>query len=108
MKPNRIIALALILLFAIVSFAADKTFTGTLTDNMCAKEKQHMIPGKSDADCVRECAHHGGWFVLATPDHQIYKLKADAKQLDPLAGKQVKVTGQLSGDTIAVSSIAAK
>ncbi len=84
--------------------AASQTFTGRLTDSMCTKG--HMMPGKSDADCVRECVKDGGHYVLVSGS-KVLNLTGDQKRLNDLAGQQVKVTGELKGDTIAISTISA-
>ena len=93
------------LLIAAFAFAASTTVTGTLTDTMCGKK--HMIAGKSDADCTRECMKSkGDWtYGLVVGDH-VFALSGDNQKLGNLAGKQVTMTGQRSGNTIAVQSIA--
>jgi len=82
--------------------AAPQTFTGKLTDNMCTK--QHMMPGKSDADCTRECVKDGGHYVLVS-GNKVLKLSGDQKRFSDLAGQRISVSGELKGDTIAVTSI---
>jgi hypothetical protein len=100
----------LILLAAIAAmaanfaFAATQTFTGVVTDDMCGK-KHTMLPGKSDAECVRACIKAHANYALLVGD-KVYVLKGDARQIDPLAAKKVKVSGEVTGNTIAVSSIA--
>lgn len=49
------------ILFSIDSWAASQTLTGTLTDTMCGKK--HMIAGKSDGDCTRECMKSKGFWT---------------------------------------------
>jgi len=91
------------------AFAADKpqTFTGKVSDAMCGAE--HMMAGDAAA-CVRACVNKGSKYVLVV-GNKVYALdtsdKAALGQLDKLADQQAKVTGQASGDTIAVSSVAA-
>jgi hypothetical protein len=104
MKTNKL-ALVLTLtagMFGSYAVAAPQTFTGRLTDNMCTKK--HMMPGKSDAECVRECVKDGGHYVLVSGSKTL-NLTGDQKRLNDLAGQNVKVTGELKGDTIAVSTI---
>ena len=98
-----VLALALLSVFA---FAAPQTFTGTVTDTMCGKK--HMIAGKSDADCTRECMKSkGDWSYGLVVGDKVYSLAGDAKQLDANAGKRVKVTGEATGNKIAVKCISA-
>ncbi len=93
--------LCLINLFA---FAAPQTMTGTVTDTMCGKK--HMISGKTDADCTRECMKSkGDWTYGLIVGDKVYSLAGDAQQLDAAAGKRVKVTGEVNGNKIAVKSI---
>ena len=62
------------------------------------------------AACVRACVNKGSKYALVVGD-KVYALDTSDKtalgQLDKLADQQAKVTGQASGDTIAVSSVAA-
>ncbi len=101
----RKLVLAGMLAGAVMASAAPQTYTGVVTDDMCGTGK-HMLPGKSDADCVRECVKSGSKYALAV-GKKLYILSGDAKQFDTLAGKKVAVTGETKGNTIAVKSIAA-
>ena len=80
------------------------TLTGTVTDTMCGKK--HMIPGKSDAECIRECIKAKSKYALLVGD-KLYTLSGDSKQLEAVAGKKVTVAGDVSGTTVTVKSIAA-
>jgi hypothetical protein len=90
------------------SFAAEKhqTFTGRVSDAMCGVN--HMMGGES-ADCVRVCVRKGSKYALVVGD-KVYALdtsdKVTLEKLDQLADHQAKVTGQPTGDSIAVSSVA--
>ncbi|MFY9683602.1 MAG: hypothetical protein WA416_15700 [Candidatus Sulfotelmatobacter sp.] len=94
--------------FGIYAFAAGKqTFTGEVGDAMCGR--QHMEG--TAAECTRACVAKGSKFALVVGD-KIYILdttdKAALATLDKQAGKNATVTGTLDGDTISVSSVAAK
>jgi hypothetical protein len=99
---SRIIA---VLLIVGSTFAASTTVTGIVTDTMCGKK--HMIAGKNDADCTRECMKSKGtWtYGLAVGD-QVYGLSGDNQKFASLAGRKVSVTGQQNGNKITVHSIA--
>jgi endonuclease YncB( thermonuclease family) len=75
---------------------------------MCGRK--HM-EGTTAADCTRACVAHGSKFALVVGD-KIYTLdtadKAVLDTLDKQAGKTATVTGTVDGDTIEVSSVAAK
>jgi hypothetical protein len=89
--------------------AADKpqSFTGKVSDAMCGAE--HMMGGDGAA-CVRACINKGSKYALVVGD-KVYALDTSDKtalaELDKLADRQAKITGQASGDSIAVSSVAA-
>lgn len=107
MKVRKVItsvALFAVITLASLATAATQTLTGVVTDDMCGK-KHTMMPGKPDADCIRECVKAGSKFALVVGD-KVYVLKGNAKQFDQLAGKKVKVSGDVTGTTVAVSNIA--
>ena len=87
--------------------AARQTFTGEVGDAMCGSKHMEGPP----AECTRSCVAHGSKFALIVGE-KIYLLDAAnpaaLKTLDRQAGKNVTVTGTLSGDTIEVRSVTAK
>jgi hypothetical protein len=110
---KRLLGLATLLLiaslFASSALAADKpqVFTGKVSDAMCGAS--HMMAGEASA-CVHECVNKGSKYALVVGD-KVYTLNTGDKNalamLDKLADRQASVTGQASGDSIAVSSVAA-
>jgi hypothetical protein len=90
--------------FAIPAMGATTTLTGVITDDMCGT--RHMMPGKSDAVCTRACVKHGAHFALAVND-KVYVLNGKTAEIDALAGAKATVKGDLNGNTINVTSIAA-
>ena len=101
------VAAVLLLLAALLAFAADKpqTFTGKISDAMCGA--QHMMAGASDADCTRACVKQGSKYALVVGDN-VYTLEGgDAAMLDKLAGQSATVSGTLKGKTIVVASVSA-
>jgi hypothetical protein len=105
MKTTAVAALLLAAGVSVLSsFAhgATQTFDGTISDSMCGKK--HMMPGKSDAECIKACVKAGSAYVLVT-DKKIYTLSGNAGDLARFAGKHVKVQGDLKQDTITVSAI---
>jgi hypothetical protein len=97
-------SMILIALCAIPVMAATTTLTGVVTDDMCGKN--HMMPGKSDAECTRACVKHGAHYAVLA-DGKVYLLAGKATELGALAGKKVTVNGNLQGDTLTVSSVVA-
>ena len=84
------------------ALAATQTVEGTVSDSMCGKK--HMMPGKSDADCIKACVKSGSSYVLVT-EKKIYTLSAKPEQVAQFAGKHAKVQGELTNDTLTVRSI---
>jgi hypothetical protein len=105
-------AVAVLSFSAVVCLSAlasgKQSFTGEVGDSMCGRK--HMEE-ESAAECTRACVAHGSNFALIVGD-KVYTLqttdKAALATLDKQAGKNATVTGTLDGDTIAVSSVAAK
>jgi hypothetical protein len=92
MKSILLIAIA----SATLSAAADKqTFTGTITDAMCAVNGHAaMRMGPTDAECAKACAlEHDADYVLLVGKN-VYSL-SDQKTPERFAGQQVKVVGTL-------------
>src|SRR5690242_3444279 len=84
--------------------AKDKTYTGEIMDNQCAKVGSHEAMMKkagltSKADCAKACVKMGGKYVLYhAATKTIYELD-DQSKLEEFAGKDVKVTGELDKAT---------
>ena len=108
LKSIAILIASSALLSTLPALAASKqTFTGEVGDAMCGK--QHMEG--SPAECTRACVSKGSKYALVVGE-KVYILdtadKAALGTLDQQAGKNAAVTGTLDGDTIHVSSVAAK
>jgi|SRR6266568_3360643 len=102
MKKKFSASMLFLSLAATAAFAA-QTLTGVVTDTMCGKK--HMMPGKSDAVCTRECVKAGSKYAILVGD-KLYTLTGDAKQIQQFAGKKATVSGDLNGTALAVKLIA--
>jgi len=91
------------LLAGCLSWAAGKTFVGTVSDEHCGAK--HAKAGDAAAQCVAKCAGGGAKYVLVS-HAKVYKLDPQDKFAD-YAGKSVKVMGKLSGDAITVDTVEA-
>ncbi len=102
----------LLLGFSILSAApASQTFTGTITDDMCATKAGHskMQMGPTDGECAKACvALHGAAYVLF--DGSKVYARSDQKTPEKLAGQKVRIIGSLDAKTktIRVESITAQ
>ena len=99
-------------LLAVASLSAapgKQTFTGIITDSMCAKgDHSQMRMGPTDAECTTACVMaHGALFVLYD-DKDAYTL-SDQKTPEKFAGHKVRVMGTLDvkTKTIHVDSVGA-
>ena len=95
---------------ALLAVAADQhTFTGVITDSMCARaDHSHMQMGPNDAECTIACVMiHDASYVLF--DGKTAYTLSDQKTPEKFAGKKVTVKGTLNAKTftIQVDSIAA-
>ncbi|MDT8069536.1 MAG: hypothetical protein ROO76_15335 [Terriglobia bacterium] len=98
------LALIVLVLAAFPAFGAEQTVQGVVSDSMCGRK--HMIPGKTDAECTRQCIKAKSKYALVTAD-KVYTLQAPPAELDKLAGKHVQVTGEVEGTSLKVIKITA-
>lgn len=104
MKTKLFVVIVLLSVFTMSLSASQTTITGILTDDMCTKK--HMMPGKPNADCVRECIKHGAKYVVVSQG-KVLEVAGNQDQFGALAGKKVKLTGQNNGKSFKVASIEA-
>ena len=107
MKP---LIVGLLALSSLSAAQGKQTFTGNITDDMCANRNGHaaMRMGPTDAECTKACVlAHGASYVLYDGKN-VYML-SDQQTPEQFAGQKVKVVGTLDAKTkaIHVDSIAA-
>ena len=103
MKKFALLVFAL-LVFGALSFAADKTFTGVVSDSHCGAK--HAAASDGAAQCVEHCVSGGAKYILVSKG-KVYQVD-DQDKFKGLGGKNVTVTGSLNDDTITVTSVAEK
>ena len=107
--PMKPLIISLLLIATITSAQIKRTFTGTITDNMCpAGDHSRMRMGSNDAECTLACnSAHGASYVLY--DGKDTFALSDQQNPEKFAGKKVTITGTLDAktSTIHVDSIAA-
>lgn len=107
MKPPIV---SLLVVAALSSAQSQRTFTGVITDSMCANgDHSRMKMGSNDAECAIACVQaHGAQYVLYD-GKESYTL-SDQQKPEKFAGKKVTVTGTLDAKTktIKLDSITAK
>ncbi len=87
-----------LLVFGCMAWAADNTWTGTVSDEHCGAKKH-------DLACLKKCVDGGAKYVLVSKG-KVYKVDPQDKFAE-YAGKHVKVTGDLKDDTITATEVAA-
>src|SRR6266699_4024059 len=83
--------------------AGTKTLTGIVSDSMCGAH--HMAKDKSPAECTRMCVQQGQKYALVV-GQKVYTLQGHEPDLDKLAGTKATVKGNVTGETVAVDSVA--
>jgi hypothetical protein len=101
---------AFCLIFSALSLtAADKTLTGSISDDMCGADHNGMPhTGKLDPhQCALDCAKAGSKWVFVSGGSIYAIANQSLPALTAHAGHNVKVTGDLSSDgkTITVSKV---
>jgi len=96
------------LIFSLLAGAAlsaaqgKQTFTGTITDDMCARTGHAaMRMGPTDAECTTACVSiHGATYVLSDGKN-VYAL-SDQQTPGKFAAQKVKVVGTLDAKTATI------
>ena len=101
-------ALTIVLLTASAAFAGDDTWTGKISDSKCGATHMAGEHGKkmSDASCTKACVKGGAKYVFVREGKVLNIANQDFAHLGKHAGHTVRLTGELTGDTITVSKIA--
>jgi hypothetical protein len=93
------------------ALGANQTLTGMISDSMCGASHAKMMQAHKEAkmtdrDCTLACVKGGGKYVFVS-DGKVYNISNQSlAALSKDAGENVKVTGNVNGDTITVSKIA--
>lgn len=110
MKQISMIGLGLITVVGLAT-AANQTLTGKISDSNCGMSHntaQHASSMKmSDHDCTLACIKNGAKYVFVT-NGKVYQIEnQDFSSLPEYAGENVRLTGDMNGNTIKVTSIEA-
>ena len=101
--------LSLLAVAALSAAPGKQTFTGTITDSMCANAgHSQMRMGPTDAECTIACiSAHGATYVLYD-GKDVYTL-SDQQTPEKFAAQKVRVAGTLDAktNTIQVHAITA-
>lgn len=115
----RFLAAALLLPLAACAGAAapssqpSKTgvFVGYISESDCGQDHIAMLAtgtmGSTDRECVLKCVRMGAAFGFVDAQRESFYLLDDQEKPLPFAGRRVRLTGRLEGDTIYLQSIEA-
>ena len=99
---KRVLVLAAMAMMTVgLSFAGEAT--GWIVDEKCASGGKS---GAGHSSCAENCIKGGQPAVLVTEDGTVHKIANQDKAV-PMAGKQVKVSYEKSGEAIEIKTIAA-
>lgn len=111
MKKFVLFAAAILFATAPALTAADKTWTGVLSDSKCnAKhaKAEHGAQMDSDHDCATKCIAGGEKHVFVAGGKTYQIANQDYAGLKDHAGHRVALTGEMKGDSITISKIEMK
>ena len=103
MKKLAMLAAAILFTVAPIVSAADKTWTGTISDSKCAAK--HEKATEADASCVTKCASGGAKYVFMAGGKTYEIANQDFAALKDHGGHKVALTGEMKGNSITVSKI---
>jgi hypothetical protein len=87
---------------------APQIFTGRISDSICGASHQAKAGSMSDRTCLYECLKGLAKFVLVDANNNVIPIaNQDLAGLPLYAGRPVRLTGELKGDSIVASKIEA-
>jgi len=102
------LTLAALLLLSTLPRAAERTWTGNISDSACGKKHEEAAENTGvmpDRECTQACVRGGSKYVLVV-DGKVFQIaNQDHKDLATHAGHTVKLTGELKGSAITVTKI---
>ena len=101
-------AVIALLVLSVSPRAAEQAWTGQISDSLCGAKHEEAAEGQGkmpDRDCTVACVRGGSKFVLVSEGKIFQIANQNLPDLQTHAGKKVKMTGELKGDTITVSKV---
>jgi hypothetical protein len=108
MKKFVLFAAAILFATAPALMAADKTWTGVLSDSKCAgkhAKAEHGSQSDSDHECANKCIAGGAKAVFVSGGKTYQIANQDFAGLKDHEGHHVALSGEMKGDSITVSKI---
>ena len=111
MKKFVLLAAAIVFSAAPALVAAEKTWDGVISDARCAgkhSKDEHSATAKGDNECATKCIAGGQKAVFVSGGKTYQLANQDFAGIKEHAGHKIALTGEMKGDTITISKIAAK
>ena len=93
--------------------ASTKTFTGEVTDTICAPSGSHAammakMPamGRDSATCTKKCLELGAKYAFVDDSTKTVYILDNPSKVQAMAGHQVRLTGTLEGNRIDIINVA--
>src|SRR5437764_15412969 len=105
---QKLIPLAAVVLLSMPLSAAEQTWSGNISDSACGAKHEEAAEGQGkmpDRECTVACVRGGSKYVLVSEGKIFQIANQDNKDLAAHAGHKVKMSGELTGQTITVTKI---
>jgi hypothetical protein len=102
MKVRLAVVIALVLCVGALTFAADGSWTGYISDSHCGAKGAKDGHAECAAKCVKE--HDAKYVFVDDKDHKVYNIDAQDK-VAAHAGHHVVVKGSVEGENLKLSDI---
>ena len=80
-----------------------QTLTGLRSESHCGAK--HMDGSDAAAKCVKSCVRGGAKLSFVTEDKKVIPIANPSAVKEAQYGRKVKVTGEMSGDSLTVNTI---
>lgn len=89
--------------------APARVFVGYISESDCGQDHAAMLAtgkmGSTDPECVLKCVRLGAAFGFVDSERKSFYQLDDQEKPRPFAGRRVRLTGRLEGDTLYVQTI---
>jgi hypothetical protein len=100
---KKLVTLTAIALTFAATGAFAETYTGYVSDAMCAKDP-HKVSSADHADCAKKCISGGEKPVLVVAEKTVYTI-TNPEILVPHAGEKVTVEGTAKDGVLTITSV---
>ena len=108
MRKPATLAIGLGFLICVLTVRAQQTWTGEISDSHCNLEHEPIAQGDPvlpSPDCVKLCLKSGYKYVFVVGDKLYAITNQNNPDLEKFAGREVRVTGDVKGQSITISKI---